>query len=87
MIKPHEIQTAPKEEHRALLTPNDETNDQRNLFKEEIHDSHFCQQWFIGYFLDWYFSHSESDKVVQIGTVKKIMYLQKNLQWCLAAEG
>ena len=36
MIKPREIETVPKEEHKAILDPNDEPSYQWLPFKEEI---------------------------------------------------
>ena len=36
MIKPHDIQTAPKEEHNDLLDENDEPNNEHHPFEEVI---------------------------------------------------
>ena len=36
MIKPHVIQTVPKEEQNTILAANNEPNHERQLFEEEI---------------------------------------------------
>ena len=44
MIKPREIETVPKEEHKAILDPNDEPSYQWLPFKEEIQYIIFFKQ-------------------------------------------